>query len=265
MIDSRNINELHPILQVLTNRFIAIANSRGIRCGVSSTFRSNKMQDYYYSVTKTTTVKGGYSYHNHRLAVDIVPLNNNGVIYWPEPKVFDWTLLGQIGEELGLEWGGRWTSFVDRPHYQMTFGLTCANILAGKPIPQTIVRGCPDARLVKLVQTLVGVGADGLFGPATEAAVKKHNPSGVVDAATLKKLLDNKYDPKPAEPEKPRMMKEFADVPENHWAAADLKFLYDLGIISGYQENGKTVLGLGKPIEIERTAALIARAIRKLS
>jgi peptidoglycan L-alanyl-D-glutamate endopeptidase CwlK len=27
--------------------------------------------------------------------------------------------IGPLGEALGLEWGGRWTSFVDLPHYQL--------------------------------------------------------------------------------------------------------------------------------------------------
>jgi len=29
-----------------------------------------------------------------------------------------WAAAAQIGRQLGLEWGGDWTGFVDRPHYQ---------------------------------------------------------------------------------------------------------------------------------------------------
>ena len=31
---------------------------------------------------------------------------------------------GKIGEELGLEWGGRWTSPQDKPHLQLKTGRT---------------------------------------------------------------------------------------------------------------------------------------------
>jgi hypothetical protein len=37
--------------------------------------------------------------------------------------------IGKIGEELGLEWGGRFTSIMDRPHLQLTTGLPVATCL----------------------------------------------------------------------------------------------------------------------------------------
>lgn len=30
-----------------------------------------------------------------------------------------WELVGEIGEALGLTWGGRWSSFVDKPHFEL--------------------------------------------------------------------------------------------------------------------------------------------------
>ena len=253
MIDSRDIKELHPILQVLTNEFLRIAKERNLPVAVTSTYRNHEMQDYYYNVTKTTTVKGGYSYHNHRLAVDIVPLIN-GVPAWPQPAQYNWNRLGETGESLGLEWGGRWTSFVDRPHYQMTFGLTCAEILNGKAIPQKIVRGCPDRRLVRLVQELVGVTVDGIFGDLTLAAVKRFIPSGEVDAAGLKLLLDRRN---AASQPTPVPVNEFSDVPTGHWSASAFREMQKRGIITGYDENGKRVAGFGKPMETERIVQLL--------
>jgi hypothetical protein len=33
-----------------------------------------------------------------------------------------WTEMGVRAERLGLKWGGRWTSFVDRPHIELPGG-----------------------------------------------------------------------------------------------------------------------------------------------
>ena len=37
-----------------------------------------------------------------------------------------------IAESVGLEWGGRWTKFIDKPHCQYTGGLTIAQFKAGQ-------------------------------------------------------------------------------------------------------------------------------------
>jgi hypothetical protein len=37
---------------------------------------------------------------------------------------------------MGGEWGGRWASFPDAPHFQMTFGATIAQMQAGHTIPE---------------------------------------------------------------------------------------------------------------------------------
>jgi hypothetical protein len=37
---------------------------------------------------------------------------------------------------MGGEWGGRWTNFPDRPHFQMTFGATIVQMQAGHKVPE---------------------------------------------------------------------------------------------------------------------------------
>lgn len=47
------------------------------------------------------------SKHLDGLAVDFVPCDINGNLWWSAPKkVFD--IMGEIGENCGLKWGGRW-------------------------------------------------------------------------------------------------------------------------------------------------------------
>lgn len=41
-----------------------------------------------------------------------------GEVTWNPPEGRTWEEVGAIGEALGLEWGGRWTGFQDKPHFQ---------------------------------------------------------------------------------------------------------------------------------------------------
>jgi hypothetical protein len=52
------------------------------------------------------------------LAIDVTPIEN-GEINWNG----DWNRIGKIGIQHGFEWGGNFKSIVDKPHFQMTFGL----------------------------------------------------------------------------------------------------------------------------------------------
>lgn len=61
-----------------------------------------------------TKAKPGESAHNFGAAFDICFA---GVTPYPEDDAL-WESVGMVGEGCGLEWGGRWKSFVDRPHFQ---------------------------------------------------------------------------------------------------------------------------------------------------
>ncbi len=130
------ISGLHPTLQSKIHTLIANAHKRGLNIQVFEGLRSIERQNALYSqgrdaqgnvVDKSkivTNVKGGSSYHNYGVAVDVVFHGNQ-----PWGEQHDWEGLGKSGEEAGLEWGGRWTSFVDRPHFQIP-GLTIAQMKA---------------------------------------------------------------------------------------------------------------------------------------
>jgi len=88
-----------------------------------------------------TKARGGQSYHNYGLALDIVLLkdtNNDGsfeTASWETNVDFDkdgkadWMKVIQIFKSNGWEWGGDW-KFKDTPHVQTTFGLTTRQLLA---------------------------------------------------------------------------------------------------------------------------------------
>jgi peptidoglycan L-alanyl-D-glutamate endopeptidase CwlK len=87
-----------------------------------------------------TKARGGQSNHNFGIAWDI-GIFDNGKYYTgssaKEEKAYD-DLAALIKANVsGLEWGGDWTSFVDKPHYQLATGKPVSQVRAlleaGKP------------------------------------------------------------------------------------------------------------------------------------
>jgi len=126
---------LQPLVKRQAEKVVADMEKLGYLVMVYQGFRSKAEQDYLYAQGRTrpgaivTNAKGGYSLHNYGCAVDIVFIEN-GRPSWAEKH--PWTVLGQTLEKHGFEWGGRWTSFPDRPHGQITFGYTLYDFLSNK-------------------------------------------------------------------------------------------------------------------------------------
>ena len=103
--------------------------AKGIRVMLTSGYRSSEEQDRLYATGRTkpgkivTNARGGYSWHNFGLAADYAFVIN-GKVTWNGP----WDTFGKTARECGLEWGGGWTKFKDRPHVQMTGGKTLAQM-----------------------------------------------------------------------------------------------------------------------------------------
>jgi len=74
-----------------------------------------------------TKARGGESFHNYGVAFDVVftKLGYNA-------SENQWLMLGAYAEQLGLDWGGRWTGFVDKPHFELTLGYTLKDFKEGK-------------------------------------------------------------------------------------------------------------------------------------
>jgi len=141
MINSRSLDELHPIVKEKVQQFIQKCDENGIDLLVTSTYRDHESQNALYAQGRTTpgkkvtNAKAGQSWHNWRVAVDVVPLRN-GKPVWGTTGV-DWELweaVGNIGESVGLEWAGRWKTFKEYAHFQYTGGLKLADFQAGKQL-----------------------------------------------------------------------------------------------------------------------------------
>ena len=134
----KELGEIYDdICEALTGRAI---------CRFAYTTRTFAEQDALFAQGRTkpgkrvTNAKGGQSYHNFSLAVDIVLLwdkDGNGTFetaVWDTKTDFDgdkqsdWMEVVAIFKRYGWEWGGDWR-FVDMPHFQKTFGKSVKQLL----------------------------------------------------------------------------------------------------------------------------------------
>lgn len=141
MLNSRKIEDLHPKVQAMCKDFIKRCKSQGIDVVVYSTYRDHEAQDDLYAQGRSkpgrrvTNARGGQSFHNWRVAFDVVPLRKGGPVWgtvYPDDITL-WEKVGRCGEDAGLEWGGRW-KMVDMPHFQYTGGLKLADFQKGKTL-----------------------------------------------------------------------------------------------------------------------------------
>ncbi|HVG34723.1 MAG TPA: peptidoglycan-binding protein, partial [Pyrinomonadaceae bacterium] len=141
---------------------------------------------------------------------DVVPFTDNKP-NWDAPNSI-WVAIGAEAERLGLEWGGNWKKFIDKPHIQLPglsikqcFALfkkggleavwgTATDMLLKKtgttvtpdtkkttgPPPEHVLKLKDKGEGVRMIQTRLAAlkfleekDVDGVFGPRTQAAVKK--------------------------------------------------------------------------------------------
>lgn len=133
MINSRSTSDLTPLAKELCEKFIAECKKQGIDILITSTYRDFESQQVIYNQGRTaaskakgekvvTNAKPGQSFHNYRVAFDVVPLIG-GKAMWSDTKL--WTQIGVIGKSVGLEWAGDWKSFKELAHFQLP-GLSLA-------------------------------------------------------------------------------------------------------------------------------------------
>lgn len=129
VLSETRINTLHPKVRDKAREFINKAEKQNIKLRVASAYRSYAEQNDLYAQGRTkagkivTYAKGGQSSHNFGTAIDVVPIVNGKADYNT-----DWNKIATIGKSVGFAWGGDWTSFVDKPHFEMNFGNTLAQL-----------------------------------------------------------------------------------------------------------------------------------------
>lgn len=148
MINSRKVEDLHPTVAALCRKWLDECSSQKIDVLITSTYRDNEYQDSLYSEGRNghgrivTNSRGGQSFHNYHMAFDFVPLVS-GKPAWGDTALI--TRCGEIGEQVGLQWAGRWTRFRELDHLQFTGGLTLSDLQSGRTLPTS-----PTPKKVKL-------------------------------------------------------------------------------------------------------------------
>lgn len=160
-ITLERIQLLHPKLrkeaeQIYTE--ISAALTGRAMCRFTYTLRTFKEQDALYAQGRTTkgkvvtNARGGQSFHNYGLAVDIalvVDTNGDGkydTAAWDTKgdydgdKKADWMECVEIFKKYGWFWGGDFRNFKDYPHFEKSFGLTISQ-LQSKHIKKDFIPG----------------------------------------------------------------------------------------------------------------------------
>jgi len=128
-VEDSKVEKLYPGIKDQVYAFLNEANllNAYIFCGL----RTMEEQADLYAKGRTTSgkivtnAKPGLSFHNYGLAIDVVFKEEHGWT-WSSDK---WNQLGELGEKHGFEWGGRWSNFPDRPHFQIVFEQSIKDLL----------------------------------------------------------------------------------------------------------------------------------------
>ena len=119
---SRDVSQLHPHLQNIIPQIIQICAAQGLPVLVTDGFRTKAEQDAIYAQGRTapgsivTQVKWPNSAHCWGVAFDFCR-NVRGREYDDSDRFFE--RVAEIAKQFGLEWGGDWKNFVDKPHLQL--------------------------------------------------------------------------------------------------------------------------------------------------
>lgn len=131
-ISIARIELLHPKVRDIFRAFIDEAEGAlGITLRVVQGLRTIAEQNELYAQGRTkpgkivTKAKGGSSYHNYGLAIDVCPIIN-GKLDWN----WKYELLLPFAKKYGLTWGGGFKTILDKPHFEITFGNHWKKLLA---------------------------------------------------------------------------------------------------------------------------------------
>jgi peptidoglycan L-alanyl-D-glutamate endopeptidase CwlK len=157
----RDRNKLLPEVKAKLEELETLSELNKIHFIVTQTLRSEEEQQAYYAqgresldtvnefrkiaklppiterenksvITRAKTVFD--SFHAYGMAFDVAIINSSGKVDWSEDAdwnsdgISDWVQLGKLGESVGLEWGGNFSSLRDLPHFQYRMGKSLAEL-----------------------------------------------------------------------------------------------------------------------------------------
>ena len=141
----RDTTKLHPELQRKIADFLHMCKKKGLAVRITECLRTAAEQDALYAQGRTKpgniiTNCSGSSYSSmHQWGVAVDFCRNDGKGAYDDSDGF-FAKVGHIGQACGLEWGGSWHGFVDKPHLQLpNWGSTAARLKATYKNPETFM------------------------------------------------------------------------------------------------------------------------------
>lgn len=133
---ARVIADLHPFLQTKVSELIKLCEKNGLKIGISECVRTVAEQDALYAKGRTdkssgivTNCKGSTYSSPHQWSIAFDYYRNDGKGAYNDSDNF-FTKVGKLAQSIGLEWGGVWKSFPDKPHIQLPcYGSACSSRL----------------------------------------------------------------------------------------------------------------------------------------
>lgn len=142
----RDITKLHPELQKKIKYLKELCEKKGLYIGIGECYRTVAEQNSLYAKGRTekgnivTNAKGSSysSMHQWGVAFDFYRNDGKGA-YYDADGFF--TKVGKVGQSIGLEWGGSWTSIKDKPHFQLKdWGSTPAKLKKQYGTPEKFIK-----------------------------------------------------------------------------------------------------------------------------
>lgn len=129
------LHTLHPKAQELMRITLNAILNAGINARIISGTRTYAEQNKLFAQGRfgnpgniITNARGGFSNHNFGLACDVGIFNANGAYLGESPLYAKAGKIATAANIPNLEWGGDWTKFTDRPHYQHRTGLKISQV-----------------------------------------------------------------------------------------------------------------------------------------
>ena len=123
---SRALDDIDPRFKPLAMELIARCVERGIAVMIVDTLRNEAEQELNLARGTSATKSSRHLPQlpdGKSLAVDLCPYETyqrHGLdkLAW-DPNAEEWRVMGEIGERLGLRWGGRWERPFDPGHFEL--------------------------------------------------------------------------------------------------------------------------------------------------
>lgn len=138
MINSSDIDDLRADVRANVETLLDLCDRQGLKVKITQTLRDDEYQAMLYEQGRTTpgeivTNAKRTDFHGAGLAFDICQ-NIKGLEY---SDISFFENVAVIAKAIGFSWGGDWTSFLDRPHFQWDENgvYTGSMILSGKLPP----------------------------------------------------------------------------------------------------------------------------------